>query len=144
MSSRLDELERDINLAIGATDDPKDRAMLMLMQKILVHVEKLLSDEEMLRMKVLNGDYPTHTEDHEVMQTLVKLDIVSAVQWVNNRKNNSGGYCDYAHRKLAQEKEIEDTNKSRINKFIDSTISELPRAVLFAAVTLAGYGWLIR
>lgn len=122
--TRLNELERDINLAIGATDDPKDRAMLMLMQKILVHVEKLLSDEEALRMKVLNGDYHTHTEDHEVIQDLVKLDVINAVTWVNKT--------------ISQEKIDAETNRSRFNKFIDSIIADLPKGLIYATIAISG------
>lgn len=128
--SRLEELEHDIDLAIRATDDPKDRAMLMLMQKILIHVEKLLSDEESLRIKVLNGDYPTHTNHHVLIHQLNKMEVVSAVEWVN--------------KKLQQEKEASATNKGRFNKFIDSTIADLPKVILYALLTLSGLSMWIK
>lgn len=104
MSVKASEIEEQLDKAIQATDDPKDRAMLMLIQKILLHVEKLLDDEESLRIKVFNGNYINHTVDHDFVEDLRALNAIETVKWVNTRMA-LGGQCPWSAKKIEEEKE---------------------------------------
>lgn len=139
----INKIEDELSRSIEKTDDPKDRAMLMLIQKVLFHVEKLLNDEEALRMRVLNGDYLNHSHDHDLIENIRKLDGLEAIKWVNNRRA-MGGYCEFASRKIEEEKDSIKTLKGYWNNFISSIISDLPKVLLYAVIILAGYDWLIK
>jgi hypothetical protein len=119
----------EIVKAIAESSDQKDRAFLALMLRFADHVERLFADDEMLRKKVLNGDYETHAEDHEYITNLKKSGAIHAIDWVNDR--------------ISKENNDKQTFKNRWEKMIEGIISELPKIVVYAALTLAGYGYLV-
>lgn len=136
------DVRDEIVKAMEAAEDQKDRAFLALMMRFTDHVERLFADDEMLRRKVLNGDYDTHTSDHEYVTSLRELDTERAVTFVNSRLKTDG-YCDHINKIIAEEAESKQTVRSRWNKVVEGVISELPKIVVYAALTLAGYGYLV-
>jgi len=91
--------------ALTASDDPKDRAMLALLGRVLDRMEHLLTDvmnAEKVRLLALNGEAPFHAEDHEMISDLRAANAVQAVRWVTARMEHDG-YCDFANRIMAEE-----------------------------------------
>lgn len=134
MSRRTDDIDQELDKAIKNTDDPKDRAMLMLIQKMLIHVEKLLDDEESLRVKVFNGNYINHTTDHDYIEDLRVLDSVEAIKWVNNRINTSG-QCAWSAKKIEQERENTKAWKDKLNDFL----FEISKTSIYVVLGMAFY-----
>lgn len=133
----------EILSAMEASDDPKDRAMLAMMLRFWDHVERLFADDEMLRRKVLNGDYGNHRADHEYVSELAKNDAIKAVQWANARVAD-GGYCDFALRRMAEDAERDKTLKGYWQKFVENIIQQAPAAIVYAIAILFGVEWITK
>lgn len=127
----------EIVAAMQAADDPKDRAMLAMMLRFWDHVERLFADEEMLRRKVLNGDYDNHRSDHDYVMQLADANALRAVRWVNGMIER-GGYCDYAKRRMAEEDERAKDIKGYWRKFVETLIQQAPAAIVYALAILFG------
>ena len=140
MTTKIEEIEQELDKAIGATNDPKDRAMLMLIQKILIHVEKLLDDEETLRAKVFNGNYITHNADHDFVEDMRVLNSVEAIKWVNNRMNHSGN-CLWVEKKIEQEKESSKHWKEKVNDFLYESAKNSLYLILGMVIYAAANGF---
>ena len=140
MTTKIEEIEQELDKAIGATNEPKDRAMLMLIQKILLHVEKLLDDEESLRNKVFNGNYVTHNSDHDLIEDLRVLNAVDSIKWVNNRMNH-GGHCLWVEKKIEQEKESSKHWKEKVNDFLYESAKNSLYLILGMVIYAAANGF---
>lgn len=140
-----ENLRAELRAAIAETDDAHARASLLLMQglyeitaagfrDLTVKIDSVLSNEKELRDKVLNG----HAPDFDVTMKWVKGEMAfsprqkSINRWVEERMQ-SGGYCDYAARKVKEEEEVEADNKRTFRQFRNRFIERLFWLVLGAA-----------
>lgn len=96
MSHQSDPIYSDLRMAIAEANDPKDRAVLLIMQRILARVEEALNDEIAIRNKVLNGLSETHHLDHaqlkrhlaeEAERAILCERTKRAVEWVELQKD---------------------------------------------------------
>jgi hypothetical protein len=117
-----DEIFSELRDLIAAADDPKDRAMLLIMQRVLARVEEMMNDATKMRSKVLNGHEPNHHDDHNWVQEM--------------RKRNCSELCDWAEKQREAQKTLADDKKSLLMKFLESIVSHVGTAV---AVVLIAY-----
>ena len=129
MTSRADPIYADLRDAIAQADDPKDRAILLIMQRVLARVEESLNDDIAIRAKVLNGLNETHHDDHvwvklhreeEVGRALLCERTKRAVEWVEARKD-----------------EAKDTKKR-----VFDLVGGIAEKLIWAILGVAGYGFL--
>lgn len=96
--------------AIAATKDDNLRTVLMIMlamlEEISTKVDSVLADEATLKSIVLNGSSSVHDDDHKWVADMRKRDamIIRAADMAESRQT-LGGYCDYASRKIDEERE---------------------------------------
>jgi hypothetical protein len=134
-------VREEIMTAITAADDPKDRAFLALLGRVLDRMEHLLTDvmnAEKVRLMALNGEAPFHAEDHDLVSTLREKKVEAAIDWVNGRIAHQG-HCKFANEAMQAEKETKLTVKEYWGNFVGSIIKELPKAIFYGALLLAGY-----
>lgn len=114
-----DDLLNDIEGLIRTTDDTKDRAMILIMQRILLRVEKALADESSLQSAVLRDLRPFHTDDHGLIRQLREENVIEAVQWTNKlRETNMLEVCAYARSKMEQEQDLHKTFRRKFDEFL--------------------------
>lgn len=136
-----DTLYSDIDDLIRVTDDAKDRAMILIMQRILMSVEKSLADEVALQTKVLNGLLPFHKGDHELIFTLREMNIVDAVRWLNEFRKPDDVHvvCEYSRSKMQEELD----SKKQFRRKMDNAMFEIAKAVLYLVGGAAFYGFTV-
>lgn len=125
MSDKDFDVRGEIMKAISATDDAKDRSMLMLMLGVLERVEKLITDDEVLRQRVLNGDYPNHSDDHD---------------WIKNQRQlDCHAICNWAKGKMAEEETARKTAQTRVRKVIDKALEHGVTVLLTSVALYMGF-----
>lgn len=82
------DVRAEILATISKTDDPVQRSFLLLMLGVLERVDKLLSDEEALQAKVLNGLTFRHKADHEWLAGLREMDLKTTYAWTVAKMND--------------------------------------------------------
>jgi len=139
------DVRGEIMRSISATDDAKDRSMLMLMLGVLERVEKLLADEETLRQRVLNGDYPRHSEHHELIEELADINAAEAIRWVNQfRDSGVDEVCHYSKTKMQEDIDAKATRKGFKHAALMSLAGELGRVAITAVAAVTGVLWVIK
>lgn len=145
MSIEAESLRAELRAAIAETDDAHARTTLLLMQglydlmasgfqSLSVKIDSVLANESELREKVLNG----HAPDFDVTMKWVKGEMAFSSRqkainrWVEERMQ-SGGYCDYAATKIAEDKESAQDNRKSLRRFRDSLLEKVFYVVLGAA-----------
>lgn len=145
MSVEAENLRAELRAAIAESDDPHVRALLLLMQGLYsitvdgfqalsLKIDNVLANETELREKVLNG----HAPDFDASMKWVKDEMAFSSRqkainrWVEERIQ-SGGHCDYAAAKIAEEKEDKQDNRKSLRRFRDSLLEKLFYVVLGAA-----------
>ena len=140
-----ENLRAELRAAIAETDDAHARASLLLMQglyeitaagfkELSDKIDDVLNNEKELREKVLNG----HAPDFDATMKWVKGEMAfstlqkSINRWVEERMQ-SGGYCDYAARKVKEEEEAVTDNKQSFRRFRNDLLGRLFYIVLGAA-----------
>jgi hypothetical protein len=127
--------------AIAATKDDNLRAVLMIMLAVLeeigAKVDSVLADEATLKAIVLNGTSGVHEDDHKWIEGLRKRepDVLHAMSYAEERHKH-GGYCDFASRKLAEEK---DDAQSR-RKLRDGLTERIAWGILVIIAAGLGFG----
>lgn len=127
--------------AIAATKDDNLRAVLMIMLAVLeeigAKVDSVLADEATLKAIVLNGTSGVHEDDHKWIEGLRKRepDVLRAMSYAEERHKH-GGYCDFASRKLAEEK---DDAQSR-RKLRDGLTERIAWGILVIIAAGLGFG----
>ena len=125
MSAKDFDVRGEIMKAISATDDTKDRSMLLLMLGVLERVERLLTDEEALQAKVLNGLTIRHKTDHE---------------WIEmQRALNCHEICNWAKEKMEAEAEAQESKQHRIRKVIDKALEHSVTVLLTSIALYMGF-----
>jgi hypothetical protein len=123
-------LKKDMLDALASIEDPGQRIVLMLllrsMDNISSKLDRVLSDEAKIKHIVLNGHAEKHDEHHKFLedQILKSQSVVNAVTFVKKREE-LGGYCDYAAKMLITE---ENLKKQRLES--EKVIKESRRKVL--------------
>lgn len=123
MSDKDFDVRAEIMKSISATDDSKDRSMLMLMLGVLERVEQLLTDDEAMRKRVLNGNYAQHSDDHAWLTELrVKMDGMEEV-------------CAYSRARMRRE-----TDRSgRVRRLVDRALEHAVTVSLTATALYLGF-----
>lgn len=135
--SKDENLYSDIDALIRTTDDAKDRAMILIMQRILMRVEKALADDAALQDRVLNGLVPYHKGDHELISSLRDLNVEDAIKWVNLvRTPEMDDVLDFAKSKMLDEQD----SKKRFRRKIDDLLFEVGKAALWFILGAALFG----
>lgn len=130
-------LYKDIDALILATDDPKDRAIIMIMQRILLRVEAALADEKSLQTAVLNGLMPVHHEDHAFVSCMRSMEAEKAIEWVNEfRKGNPLEICDFSRQLMRAAAD----SKKTLRRKIDDAVFDIGRAAIYIIIGAAIYG----
>lgn len=134
-----DTLYTDIDELIRETDDTKDRAMILIMQRILMSVERSLADEVALQTKVLNGLLPFHKGDHELIFELRENKVVDAIKWLNEfrRPSDVHAVCDYSRAKMQEELD----SRKQFRRKMDNALFEISKALLYLVGGAAFYGF---
>jgi hypothetical protein len=117
-----DEIFHELRELIAAADDPKDRAMLLIMQRVLARVEEMMNDTTKMKTNVLNGHEPNHHEDHDWVQGM--------------RKRNCHEMCDWVVTFKKEQEQSALDKKSLLMKFLEAIVSHVGTAV---AVGLIAY-----
>lgn len=125
MSAKDFDVRGEIMKAISATDDAKDRSMLMLMLGVLERVEKLLTDEESLQAKVLNGLTLRHKTDHEWIDQLRGIDFQELCTWTMAKKK-------------AEEAKIK-TAQNRVRRVVDKALEHSVTVLLTSIALYMGF-----
>lgn len=135
-------LKRDMLEALSTVQDPGQRIVLMLllrsMDNISSKLDRVLSDEAKIKHIVLNGYSDQHDAHHRFIeeQLAKKEDSVSVVNFVKQR-NALGGYCDYASRKLEEEKDIKISKR----KIGEGVLEKLIAAALIFIAGVVSSNW---
>lgn len=120
----------EILSAIGKTDDPNMKMVLLLLLGVLEEIggrlDEFLQDEHMLREKVLNGHGGVHNAHHDHIETCIELDCLDVCRW--------------AKTKMQEEEDAKKTQKSLLMKFLESIVSHLGTAVAVAVIGYLAWG----
>lgn len=127
MSDREFDVRGEIMKAISATDDAKDRSMLMLMLNVLERVERLLSDDEAMRKIVLNGNYERHADDHAWL-----------AEW-RDHVDEWRDVCVYSKTRMQEELKSKSVKEVRARKIIDKMLEHLVTIVLTGVAMYLGF-----
>jgi hypothetical protein len=131
-------LYKDIDALILATDDPKDRAIIMIMQRILLKVEAALADEKSIQAIALNGLTQIHPEDHALVSRLRAMEVEKAIEWVNEFKSgNPHEVCEFSR----QQMQILADSKKITRRKIDEELFNIGRAIVYLALGAALFGF---
>lgn len=136
-------VREEIMQAISQENDPKDRSMLLFMLDVLdrvelivkeamERVEKLVSDEKALQLKVLNGLSENHHQEHaEFRQHLEESkDYKDALEWLKQHK--------------LDEEERAEKSKSLWMKLLGGLVSQFGAIIVTAVATIMGMQWLVK
>ena len=74
------DLFDELRDAILAADNPKDRVMLLIMQRVLARVEEKLDDDERIRDVALNGHAEAHHSHHDQIAKCLEYGCFDAVR----------------------------------------------------------------
>lgn len=134
-----DNLHADIDDLIRVTDDAKDRAMILIMQRILSRVEKALDDDTALQAKVLVGLVPFHKTDHDLINTLREIEAVDAIKWANEfRATDVAAVCAFSRDRMIAAQD----GKQRLRRQLDSALFEVGKTAVYLILGAAAYAFL--
>lgn len=124
-------LKQDIMAAIGKTDDPNMKVVLIfmlgMMEEIVGKIDAMRADEQGLREAVLNVHTGNHDSDHNWVQERRKAECEINCRWVADRRK--------------AESEDAKANIDSKRKIRDGLIEKMVWAVLVLA---AGSGWFLK
>ncbi len=133
----------DIMAAIATMQDPNQRAVLMLLLKVLddigAKIDAVLADENKLREMVLNGHSEQHDEHHVWVQRQIihDEDHLRHHRWVQEHiEHGCDDVCAWARTKMAEEKE----NSASRRRVFEGWASEIGRHIITILLTIFGLG----
>lgn len=133
----------DIMAAIATMQDPNQRAVLMLLLKVLDDIggkiDAVLADEKALREMVLNGYSDQHDAHHNwiARQLVHDEDHLRHHRWMQEHiEHNCDDVCTWARAKIAEEKE----NSASRRRVFEGFASEAGRHVITILLTIFGLG----
>lgn len=125
-------LKQDIMAAIGNTNDPNMKAVLLfmlgMMEEIVGKIDAMRADEQGLREAVLNGHTQNHDSDHNWVQDRRKAKCEENCLWVQERRK--------------QETENAAADVASKRKIRDGLIEKALWLVLVAAAGASG--WMLK
>lgn len=127
-------IKQDIMAAIGRTDDPTMKAVLLLLLGVLEEIggkiDAMRADEVGLREAVLNGHAEDHNKHHEWIAKQIESDCADV--------------CDWARNKKAEEEEA--AKEARIDRRSarDAAIRQVVTILCSFAAGIAGVLWMIK
>jgi hypothetical protein len=113
--------------AILQADNPKDRAMLLIMQRVLARVEEKLDDDKRIRDIALNGHADRHHIHHDHIETCIQHDCFA---WIRSKQQ--------------EEAESEQTKKSLTQKFLEAIVAQAGTIVAGLLAGAIGAAYLIK
>lgn len=134
-STDRNAIRDDILAAINTLDDVNQRVVLTLLLRVVDDIggkiDRVLQDERRIKDIVLNGHVDVHAQHHHwIEQQMAKTSKVDEAVAFADARHKLGGYCDFAARKLEEEK----VSKVRRWKVMDG----LAEKVALIAAAFAG------
>lgn len=133
----------EIMSAIAAMQDPSQRAVLMLLLKVLddigSKIDAVLADEKKLREMVLNGHSEQHDAHHvwTARQIIHDEDHLRHHRWIQDHiEHGCEDVCAWARTKIAEEKE----NYASRRRVFEGWASEAGRHIITIVLTIFGLG----
>lgn len=118
----------EILSAIGKTDDPNMKMILLLMLGVLEEIggrlEDYMSDDKTMRDKVLNGHESRHHVHHDHIEACIAAGCIDMCRW--------------AKAKQAEEMEARNDRRSLARKFAESIVAQAGTIITTALLTGLG------
>ena len=137
-------LKKDMMSALSTIQDPGQKIVLMLLirsiDSISLKLNRVLADDETLKEIVLNGSAKDHDAHHRwITEQLAKsTETTNTLNFVKDRVH-SGGYCDYAKRKLQDEENSKIDSRKVKTGLIEKVLLVLLGSI-FSALVLKYFG----
>lgn len=135
----MPSLNDEILSAVSQVESQDSRVILTLMARvhtdILTRLDKIYSDEQRIKSIALNGLSNTHHEDHTWLSKN-RHGLENVLAFSVDRKK-LGGYCDFAARKLEEEKHTQQTKRS----IFSGVTTHILTSAISIAVTLIALGF---
>ena len=156
------DVAAELKSEIAKEDDKDRRTLLMLLLGVLEanmeglaaigkKIDNLLSDEQELRVTVLNGHAENHDRDHEFVGLLYQHREAAAEErrWIRERMgSNCAEACTWAEQKMRDEQAAATTAaedaKADKRAARDALIRLVVTAVASSAASIAGVLWAVR
>jgi hypothetical protein len=127
MMSDNQDLFDELRDAILAADNPKDRVMLLIMQRVLARVEEKLDDDQRIRDIALNGHADSHHVHHDQIAKCLEH-----------------GCFDAVRRWQEEEREAAATKKSLSQKFAEAAVAQAGTIVVSLIAAALGMAYLVK
>lgn len=136
-------VKHEILSAIGKEDDPRMKTILLLMLGVLEEIgskiDAVVSNEAALRVTVLNGHAAYHDKDHDFLKEVRSAwqSIIDTRDMVEHRMAN-GGHCEWASKKIAEEKQEAIDNADSKRRIRDAVIEKIVIGLVSSISTALG------